>query len=222
LAQLRTELELAVRRPRPAGELVAAIESARVEVERLQRLAEDLLLLAQAGEGRLQAVPEVLEVGAVLAETRDRFLAVVEGAGRSVVVEPAGGVVRADPRLVRQALTNLVDNALQHGAGSVRLSSRREGDRLALVVADEGPGFESELLDRATGRFVHSARSTGAGLGLAIVAAVADAHDGMAGVANLPCGAQAWISLPVAPTVEAVGTTPTQRRPEHHQLIQDS
>jgi signal transduction histidine kinase len=201
LALLRTELELAVRRPRPAGELVAAIDSARGEVDRLQRLAEDLLLLAQAGEGRLPVDVGDVSVAAVLEDVRGRFATTAARAGRSIVLEPQVGVVRADAHQLRQALTNLVGNALEHGAGVIRLSARRDGDRLALVVADQGEGFEDALLPRATERFVRSRRSTGSGLGLAIVAAVAESHHGSVGVANVAGGAEAWISVPSVPSV---------------------
>jgi two-component system OmpR family sensor kinase len=197
LALLRTELELAVRRPRPASELRDAIESARDEVDRLERLAEDLLLLAQAGEGRLSVHAEDISVTAVLEGVRDRFAAAAARAGRSIEVERGAGVVRADPQHVQQALTNLVGNALEHGAGVVRLSTRPDGDRLAVVVTDGGRGFDENVLAHATERFVRSARSSGAGLGLAIVAAVAEANGGSVGVANVPGGAEAWLSLPV-------------------------
>jgi two-component system OmpR family sensor kinase len=199
LALLRTELELAVRRPRGAGELTAAIESAGDEVDRLERLTEDLLLLAQGGEGRLSAQVEDLDVVAVLEDIRDRFAATTAPVGRSVVVEHAAGVVRADPRQVQQALTNLVGNALEHGAGVIRLSVRPDGDALAITVADEGPGFDDEILAHATERFVRSSRSTGAGLGLAIAVAVAEANDGSVGVRNVPGGAEAWLTLRAVP-----------------------
>jgi len=207
LALLHTELELAVRRPRPAPELVEAIRSAGFEVDRLQRLAEDLLLLAQAGDGQLPVHAEDVPVAEVMTTVRDRFAVAAETAGRSVEVGPADGVVRADRRLLEQALTNLVGNALEHGRGAVHLGSRADGDRLALVVTDEGDGFEDDLLGHATERFARSARSTGAGLGLAIVAAVAQAHGGAVGVANVPGGAQAWLTLPAVPAVarEPVG-----------------
>jgi signal transduction histidine kinase len=197
LALLRTELELAVRRPRPVGELVDAIDSARDEVDRLQRLTEDLLLLAQAGEGRLPVDAEETPVAGVLEDVRDRSARTAARAGRSIAVESATAVVRADPRQLRQALTNLVGNALEHGAGVVRLSARPDGDHVALVVSDQGAGFEDDVLPVATERFVRSRGSTGAGLGLAIVAAVAEAHHGSVGVANVPGGAEAWISVPM-------------------------
>lgn len=207
LALLRTELELAVRRPRSADELRVAIESARDEVDRLERLSEDLLVLAQAGEGRLTAQAEDLDVRAVLDDIRDRFGAAAERAGRSLLVEEASGIVRADPRQVQQALTNLVGNALEHGAGVVRLRTRHHGDGLSIVVTDQGQGFDDDVLAHATERFVRSARSTGAGLGLAIAVAVAQANHGSVGVANVPGGAEAWLSLPSvpAPVVEPVG-----------------
>jgi len=107
--------------------------------------------------------------------------------------------VRADPRQVQQALTNLVGNALEHGAGVVRLSVRPDGDALAIVVADEGPGFDHEILAHATERFMRSAGSTGAGLGLAIAMAVAEANHGSVGLGNIPGGAEAWLSLPEVP-----------------------
>ena len=198
LALLRTELELAVRRRRTADDLVVAIGSARDEVDRLQRLAEDLLLLAQAGEDRLPVHAEDVPVAELLAEVSDRFTVAAASAGRSIGLGPAEGIVRADRRQLHQALGNLVGNALDHGRGVIQLSSRRDGDRLALVVTDEGDGFGDDVIGQATERFVRRAGSTGAGLGLAIVAAVADAHGGRVGVANASGGAEAWFSVPLA------------------------
>jgi signal transduction histidine kinase len=196
LALLRTELELALRRPRSTAELTDAVRSAQAEVDRLERLAEDLLLLAQAGEGRLPVQVEEVPAADVLGSVADRFAAVAARAGRSVRVEPTEGRVRADRRQLEQALTNLVDNALAHGRGFVRLFARVDGDRLALVVSDEGGLLDPEVREHACERFVRTSGSTGAGLGLAIVAAVAEAHDGSAGLAEVPGGVEAWISLP--------------------------
>jgi signal transduction histidine kinase len=196
LALLRTELELALRRPRSAEELTEAVGSAQAEVDRLERLAEDLLLLAQAGEGRLPVHVESVPVAEVLGSVGDHFAAAAARAGRSVEVEPTDGTVLADRRQLEQALSNLVGNALEHGRGVVRLSTRPDGDRLALVVSDEGGGFGPDLQEHATERFVRTPGSPGAGLGLAIVAAVAEAHGGSVGLADVPGGAEAWISVP--------------------------
>ena len=119
LALLRTQLELAVRRPRPAAELEEAIRSAEVEVDRLQRLTEDLLLLAQSAEGELAAPSSRTSPSPTSSPTsapvsRPAFAA----SGRRWEVGTASGTVPADRGRLTQALTNLVGNALEHGAGT--------------------------------------------------------------------------------------------------------
>jgi signal transduction histidine kinase len=207
LALLRTEIDLALRRPRTPAELMSSLESAADEVDRLQRLAEDLLLLAQEGEGRLEAHLEESDVDDVLRDAAAPFVAVLARQGRRLVVEPAGGQVLVDRRQVHRAVANLVANAVQHGWGEVRLSARREGALIALVVSDEGEGFGADMLERGAERFVRSADSQGAGLGLSIVASVARAHGGDVGMKNTP-GAEAWIAVPAPPTTGVPSPSP--------------
>lgn len=196
LALLRTELELALRRPRGAAELRAAIGSAATEVDRLERLAEDLLLLAQSGEGGLQVHLEALAVADLLGPVGSRFASAFEAAGRRLQVEPSELVVLGDRRLLQQALTNLVANALEHGDGPVCLTAHERGATVELVVSDRGAGIEADLLERAKDRFVRSPASSGAGLGLSIVQAIADAHGGACGVRNADGVTEAWLSIP--------------------------
>src|SRR5207302_2117844 len=102
-----------------------------------------------------------------------------------------------------QALGNLVENALRHGAGSIHLSALRHGDRLDLRVADEGTGFPADFAPHAFERFTRADQSRpsgGAGLGLAIVAAVATAHGGAATAANAPGGGAVVSILVPSPT----------------------
>jgi two-component system, OmpR family, sensor kinase len=195
LALLRTEIDLALRRPRTQAELTSALESAGEEVDRLQRLAEDLLLLAQEGEGRLEAHLEETHVDDVLRGAAEPFGAVLAREGRTLVVEPDGGQVLLDRRQVHRALTNLVANAAQHGSGEVRLSARRGGASVALVVSDGGDGFGADMLEHGAERFVRGSASQGAGLGLSIVAAVARAHGGDAGMSDAH-GTEAWVAVP--------------------------
>jgi two-component system, OmpR family, sensor kinase len=106
--------------------------------------------------------------------------------GSAITVDaPEGLAFDADPLRVRQALGDLVDNALRYGAGAVALRARRAATGIELDVCDEGPGFTSDVRDRAFERFSRGddARDRrGAGLGLAIVQAIADAHNGHAAI----------------------------------------
>jgi two-component system, OmpR family, sensor kinase len=201
LTVLRTGIQVALRREREAGELREALESAGREAERVSRLAEDLLVLARADQGRLPIRAEPLDVGVLLDAAARR--AAGADPGRAIRAEgDSGTVVLGDPDRTAQALDNLVANALAHGDGEVRLSARQIDGSVELHVEDDGEGFPEELLPQAFERFSQGdqARSeSGSGLGLAIVAAIAHAHGGDVGARNLPGGgADVWISLPAA------------------------
>lgn len=201
LAILRTELELALRQGRTIEELQAAIESAAEETDRLTQLAEDLLVLARSDQGGLPVSKEDVSVDELLDRARDRYARRAQQNGRALRVEPdGGGRVRADRLRVDQALVNLLENALRHGAGDVVLFAKHADGAVELHVRDEGAGFSDELLPTAFERFTRGdpgrARG-GAGLGLPIVAAIAAAHGGTTGARNLADGgADVWIVLP--------------------------
>jgi two-component system, OmpR family, sensor kinase len=177
LALLRTELELARRHRRSSEELRAVLDSAAEEVERLGRLAEDLLVLARVDEGRLPLRREQVRVEELVKTVASRFRQEID------VAVDNGISVYADRLRLEQALGNLVDNALRHGAGAVRLDATRRNGRVLLQVSDEGAGFAPELLPTAFERFTRGDEARdrgGTGLGLAIVEAVARAHGGRA------------------------------------------
>ena len=197
LALLKTELEVALRRPRSAGELEEALRSAAGETDRLVRLAEDLLVLARSDQGRLPIHAEQVRATDLLAAVAGRF-------GGEVEVAASDGVeLVGDRARLEQALGNLVDNALRHGAAPIRLSATARNGAVELHVRDEGPGFPPEFLPHAFERFSRpdEARSApGAGLGLALAQAIAAAHGGSAGAANRGArGADVWLSLPAMP-----------------------
>jgi signal transduction histidine kinase len=202
LAVLRAELELADRSDRTPEELRAALRSAGEEVERLSRLAEDLLVVARSDQGRLPINPERVELDALLERVRRRFGRRAGGGGREIVVDtPAGLEAELDVLRIEQALGNLVDNALRHGSGAVRVSARRDDCSLTIEVSDTGsgfpPGFETEAFERFT-RADDGRTGGGAGLGLAIVQAIATAHGGRATIAGSEEPATAVrISVPV-------------------------
>ena len=201
LALLMAELELALRSSRTPEELERAVRSAASETDRLVRLAEDLLVLAQADDGRLPLRRERLRAADLVASVRDSFHARAEEAGRTIEGHAAEGLaVEVDRTRLEQALGNLVDNALRHGAGTVRLTALEQDGRVELHVLDDGAGFPPDFLPHAFERFgrADEARTSGgAGLGLALTAAVAEAHGGSAHAVNRDNGgADVWLSLP--------------------------
>jgi len=201
LALLKAELELALARPRPADELERALRSAAEETVRLSELAERLLLLARSDQQGLPLRPSAFPAADLVLGMAERFSVPARQAGRTITAHaPAGMEVRADRSRLEQALANLVDNALRHGRGPVRIEARAQGAWLELHVLDQGPGFPIPFLERAFERFSRAdeARSgTGAGLGLAIAAAIAHAHGGTAQAANRARGgADVWLSIP--------------------------
>ncbi|HEX6653954.1 MAG TPA: ATP-binding protein [Thermoleophilaceae bacterium] len=213
LALLRAELELALREGRSPEELREAVASAASESDRLVQLAEDLLVLARADEGRLPVRPEPLDAAELLATTARRFQARAAEAGRELRVEGRaddrrpdspealdGLSLHADRLRAEQALANLVDNALRHGDGAVELAAEPAGDGVRLHVLDRGPGFDPALNGHAFERFTRGDRARsrgGTGLGLAIVDAIARSHGRTAGAASRDGGgADVWIELP--------------------------
>jgi heavy metal sensor kinase len=201
LAMHKTELELALRYAKTPEEMRAAISSAIVEVDRLIQLAEDLLVLARSEEGKLALDLRRVTVAELLADVRERFSARIDETGRSLVIEASDGLtVEGDRLRLEQALTNLVENAIEHGGGEITVHAIESDGEVAIHVEDRGPGFAPEFIGRAFERFSRddAARGgDGTGLGLAIVEAIARAHRGSAHAANRKGdGADVWIALP--------------------------
>ena len=195
LTILRTELELAQRQAGSVEELKEAIGRSAQEVDRLSQLAEDLLLIARSEDGGLPLRVEPVDVDELFAAVVRRVELRAQAEGKRVAASPAGGAVHGDRIRLEQALVNLVDNALRYGGRSVTLTAHGT----ELHVTDDGPGFPPEFLGRAFERFsrADAARARGgAGLGLAIVRTIAEAHGGHAHAANRVPGADVWLSLP--------------------------
>ena len=159
-------------------------------------------MLARADQGRLPLRIEAVEARSILQGVADRYTLRAAQAARPIAVDAEPGVALAGDRLrLEQAVGNLVENALRHGRGTIRLVATVGARSIDLHVQDEGPGFPAGFLPRAFDRFSRADEERGgggAGLGLAIVDVVARAHGGSAHAANLGGGgADAWISIPV-------------------------
>jgi two-component system OmpR family sensor kinase len=188
----------------------------RIEILRMERLVDDLLVLARADEReflrmRLVDLPpfaeELIEGARPTAERRFEL-------GPIPV-----GVVDADPDRLAQALRNLLRNAVEYTSdgGLVRLTGSASGDRVILAVEDDGPGIPASHRERVFDRFhrMDSARTRvrgGAGLGLAIARAIAEAHGGTIYAGESPeGGARVVIELPgFRATGPARDTAPAQ------------
>jgi signal transduction histidine kinase len=201
LAIAQAELELALRPGAPPEELREALESIGEEIGRLVRLSDDLLVLSRADRSELRLERRPISVAELLERIGERAR-LAHGDEVRTAPEGAGdAVVDADPLRIEQVLVNLVDNAFRYGASHVRIWCS-DGEAVSLHVTDDGPGFPADLLPRAFDRFARGPdvpAGGGAGLGLAIVSAIARAHGGDAGARNLEGGgADVWISLPRA------------------------
>jgi two-component system OmpR family sensor kinase len=213
LAILKGELELALRDGRTAAELQAALRSAAEETDRVVQLAEDLLVMARSDQGRLPIRRSEVDAAEVLETVRRRFWQRARDHGVELTVGAEGGLrLAADPMRLEQALGNLVDNALRHGGRRIALEAVADGGVAALHVRDDGPGFPEDFIPKAFDRFTRAdagrARG-GAGLGLAIVEAIARAHGGAVHAVNAPeGGADVWLELPGAATAPRAPAVP--------------
>ena len=205
LANLKAELELALRRARSAEELTAALHGAAAETDRLARLGEDLLILARTDDGHVPLRKERLDLGQLARDEVESFVGRAAELGISLRVTASDGFhAEVDGTRVRQAIGNLIDNALRHtpSGGEVQLSLIAGDDGPTIEVADSGEGFSPEFLDLAFDPFSRSdsTRSRiagGAGLGLPIVRAIAEAHGGTVAATNRPeGGASVVLRLP--------------------------
>jgi heavy metal sensor kinase len=191
LAHLRAEVELALESPRKKDELETALRSVANESDRLSQLAEDLLLLARLDKGTVPIRRDAVELDELLEGVALRFQRRASEAGRAIESDGGGGHAHIDRLRIEQALGNLIENALRHGAGTIRVSASYDDKWLELHVGDEGDGFPADFASNAFERFSRANQSRGSGgtgLGLAIVAAVALAHGGTATAANGPGG----------------------------------
>jgi signal transduction histidine kinase len=188
LALLRAELDYALHHAADEDELREAVAEASAETDRLVQLAGDLLLMAGADRERIPLRIEPIDARRLLESVRNRFEWRAGEGGRALEVEATDGLTFAGDRLrLEQALGNLVENALRHGGGRVRVEAREKGGRVELTVSDEGDGFPDSFVERAFDRFTRADPAHGgggAGLGLAIVDAIARAHGGGASVRN--------------------------------------
>ena len=153
------------------------IDQAITELDAVLQTFAALLRIAraEAGAGARQS----LDMSALVASVAEAYRPVAEEAGRSFEIDIVPDLMmNGDPALLGRMIANLLDNAMTHGAGAIRVALAAGP---VLVVADEGPGVPAAERDAVLDRFVrldHSRATPGTGLGLALVKAAAQAHGG--------------------------------------------
>ncbi|MEP6781532.1 MAG: ATP-binding protein [Gemmatimonadaceae bacterium] len=216
IAIVRGEADVTLQRPnRDEEEYREALVVIQDESVRLTRIVDDLFLLARTDAGAPVAVHKPLDLrelalGAVrsvrtIADDHDIVLE------QELPDDPL--IIQGDAPLLRRLLLNLLDNALKYTprGGNVGIEMQREEHTVSIVVHDSGPGISKALRDRVFDRFVRAGpnerppahndsprASSGAGLGLAIAAAIAAAHHGTLTLDNNEGGARFRVTLPLA------------------------
>lgn len=179
--------------PAQREELLSIVED---EAERLKRMVSDLLEFARPANVVLAETALAPVVESAIAAVRGS----VDAAPVEVEVDLDGCPERVDcdERLIRQALINLMTNAVQAStkAGRVKVSARAQGDRVSIVVADNGVGIPDALEAKIFTPFF-TTRPTGTGLGLPVVQRIAEAHGGALAYRPTPGGGATFeLSLP--------------------------
>ncbi|MEV6960484.1 ATP-binding protein [Streptomyces sp. NPDC051207] len=191
---VRGHLELMGDDPAEREETVRLVTD---ELDRMSRIVEDLLLLAKAERPDF-VTPEPVQLAELTADVYVKARTLGERDWQ--LTEVADREAELDPQRITQAMVQLAQNAVQHTAPgqTIRIGSRADGTRVELYVADSGPGVRPqdaevifERFRRGTAR--RGARSSGAGLGLSIVRAIAEAHGGRIGLRETEGGGATFV-----------------------------
>jgi heavy metal sensor kinase len=204
LAVMRTELDVSLRRDELSGPARSALLSVREEVDRMTRIVDNLLTLAQADEGRLELLTAPVRICQVAEEAVASVAAMADARAVSLVAGGDASECLADAQRLRLAVTNLLENAIDFSpaGGVVRVNCWERGNEVGITVSDDGPGIPAEDLERLFDRFyrVDHARGRdlgGSGLGLAICRELAHAHGGRVWVeSELGAGSSFSLALP--------------------------
>ena len=182
LSRLRQHLDSMRDLTRPAG-LDSAIDGALAQVDDVLNTFHALLRIGQIEGGAGRARFEAVDLSAVMERLRLAYETAAEDAGKTLSAQIAPDiVVNGDPQLLTQLLANLLENALRHAGDKahISMSLAQVGGVVSAVMADDGPGVPANERQRVLRRFyrLDANRSTpGSGLGLALVAAIAELHD---------------------------------------------
>lgn len=201
LTRLHADLEELTEASKRSPQTHRLARQAKAEAERLQSIFDSLLRIARIEAGRHVAEFKTVDLSTLLADVAEFHRPEAENKHQALVekVEPALAI-EGDANLIFQAVSNLLDNAVKYAPahGKITLTARRDGEGVTLSVCDTGPAVAEQHHPKLTERFFRApdaAQAPGAGLGLALVAAVVSLHDGKIEFENLVGGFCATIKL---------------------------
>jgi signal transduction histidine kinase len=211
LTRLRNRCEQALRHSAGVGDYRAALEYTIAESDDLIRTFDALLMIARAESGQARDNMTEFDAAEIARDVGELYEPLADEKGIALKVEaPLAAPVRGNRELVSQALANLVDNAIKYAGPNGKLNGVRseivvkagdDGERIALSVADNGPGIPEADRGRVVERFVRLEQSRsepGSGLGLSLASAVARLHGGELKLEDNHPGLRSIIALPRA------------------------
>jgi two-component system OmpR family sensor kinase len=173
----------------PSSEGQRAVKVIQEEGARIERLVGDLLDLARFEAGGISLAKELVDVDEIFERVSERHAKAAADKGVTIIVEPHDEIrIVGDPMRLEQAVQNLAANALRHTpqGGRVVLAAKRDEGQVRITVADSGSGIAPEHLPHVFDRFYKAdqarAHAGGSGLGLSIVKAIVERHDGTVSV----------------------------------------
>ncbi|MFJ7049848.1 PAS domain-containing sensor histidine kinase [Streptomyces sp. JV178] len=182
------------------------LETVDADANRVTRLIAELLDISRIDSGRLEVRRQPVDIGAAVGRHIQAYVAAGQPADRFLLrIEQPLPDLWADPDKIDQVLSNLLENAVRHGEGTVTIdvtptASPREGEDTgtSVTVSDEGTGIPEESMNRVFTRFWRGSKRGGTGLGLYIVKGIVEAHGGTITVGRAPSGgAEFRFTLPV-------------------------
>jgi signal transduction histidine kinase len=210
LAPVCTALEVLQESPADRAAAEKAVATMGRQVKQLVRLVDDLLDVSRITRGKVELRTERVALAAVVATAVEMSRPQIEAARHVLTVElpPGELTLDADPARLAQMLSNLLNNAAKYtdAGGRIRVRAERQGDQVAVRVADTGIGIAPELLPRVFDLFVQAdglaeRANGGLGVGLALVKALAQLHGGTveAHSDGPGRGSEFTLRLPLAP-----------------------
>lgn len=177
-------------------------ENATKQIDQILTTFDALLRISHLEAGTANISRQQVDVRVLTADIVDLYTPLADQKQQQLSTQVSAGQIVADKDLLFQALANLTENAVKYApeGSNIQISAQKQESSISLSVIDEGEGVAREMLEKATERFVRAdpaRQEAGVGLGLALVRAIAEAHDGKLVLMNHADGFEARLNVPL-------------------------